>query len=74
MENRNYKKKPLKREYLTAMQKNQILKVKYSLLESEKDFIDLKDIELKDKEIEAKREIKKLFFKRFLFDKENKTS
>ena len=63
MENRNYKKKPLKREYLTAMQKNQILKVKYSLLESEKDFIDLKDIELKDKEIEAKREIKKLFFK-----------
>ena len=32
------------------MQKNQFLKVKYSLLELEKDFIELKDKELKDTE------------------------
>ena len=33
------------------MQKNQCLKVKNSLLELEKDFIELKDIELKDKRL-----------------------
>ena len=36
---------------------------KNSLLELEKDFIDLKDIELKDREIKIKREIEELFFK-----------
>ena len=45
------------------MWKNQFLKVKKSLLELEKDFIELKDIELKDREVKIKREIKELFFK-----------
>ena len=45
------------------VQKKQFLKVKNNLLELEKDFIDLKDIELKDKEIKIKKEIEKPFFK-----------
>ena len=45
------------------MWKNQFLKVKKSLLELEKDFIELKDIELKDREVKIKREIEELFFK-----------
>ena len=45
------------------MQKNRFLKVKNSLLELEKDFIELKDIELKDRELRIKREIEELFFK-----------
>ena len=39
------------------MRKNQFLKVENSLLELERDFIDQKDIELKDREIKIKREI-----------------
>ena len=45
------------------MWKNQFLKVKKSLLELEKGFIELKDIELKDREVKIKREIEELFFK-----------
>ena len=45
------------------MQKNQFLKVKNSLLQLEKDFIELKDSELKDREVKIKREIEELFFK-----------
>ena len=45
------------------MWKNQFLKVKKSLLELEKDFIELKDIELKDREVKIKREVEELFFK-----------
>ena len=37
------------------------------LLELEKDFIDLKDRELKDREIKIKREIEELFFKLIFF-------
>ena len=40
------------------MRKNQFLKVKNSLLELEKYFI-----ELKDREVKIKREMKQLFFK-----------
>ena len=36
------------------MQKNQFLKVKDSLLELEKDFAELKEIELKDREVNIK--------------------
>ena len=50
MENRNYKSANTERKYLNIMQKNQFLKVKNSLLELEKDFIDLKYIELKDRD------------------------
>ena len=45
------------------MQKNQFLMVKNSLLELEKDFIELRDIELKDREVKIKRETEELFFK-----------
>ena len=39
------------------MLSNQFLKVKNSLLELEKDFIDLNDIESKERETKIKREI-----------------
>ena len=45
------------------MQKNQFLKVENSLLELEKDFIELKDGELEDRELKNKREIEELHFK-----------
>ena len=45
------------------MRKNQFLKVKNSLLELEKDFIEFKDRELKDREIKIKKDIGELFFK-----------
>ena len=38
------------------MEKNQFLKVKNNVLELEKDFIELRAIELKDKEVKIKRE------------------
>ena len=43
--------------------KNQCLKEKNSLLKSEKDFIELKDRELKDRKVKIEREIEELFFK-----------
>ena len=39
------------------------LHIKNSLLELEKDLIELKDRELKNREVKIKREIKELFFK-----------
>ena len=45
------------------MRKNQFLKVENSLLELEKDFIELRDRELKYREVKIKRETKELFFK-----------
>ena len=39
------------------MRRNQFLKVNNSLVELEKDFIELKDRELKDREEKIKREI-----------------
>ena len=59
----NYKNENTEKKYLKTMQKIQFLKVKNSLLELEKDFIELKDIKLKDREVKIKREIKGLFFK-----------
>ena len=51
MVNRNYKNKNTERKYLKIMQKTQFLKFKNSLFEFERDFIDLEDIQLKDREI-----------------------
>ena len=45
------------------MQKNQLFKVKISLLELEKDQLELKNRESKNREVKIKREIEKLFFK-----------
>ena len=44
------------------MRKNQFLKVKNSLLESEKDFIELKDRGWKDRDVKIKGVIEELLF------------
>ena len=49
MENRNYKNEYTDRKYFNIMQKKQFLNVKNSLLELEKNFIELKNIELKNR-------------------------
>ena len=63
MENPNYKSENTERIYLKIMQNNQLLKVKNSLVGLEKYFVELKDIELKDREVKIKRDIEKLFLK-----------
>ena len=49
MENQGHKKENNERKYLENMQDNQFLRVKNSLLELEKHFMELKDRELKDR-------------------------
>ena len=64
MENLNYKNVNIEKKYLKTIQKNQfLLKVKNIFLELEKDFIILKDRELKYREVKTKIEIEELFFK-----------
>ena len=55
MENLNYKNENIEKHHLNNMRQNQILKVKNSLLELEKNFIELRDSELKDRELKIKR-------------------
>ena len=57
MENRSIKMKVSREKYLKHTLSNQFLNVKNSLLWLEKDFIELKDIELKDRETKIKWEI-----------------
>ena len=57
MKNPNYKNKNIVEKYLNNMQKNQFLNVKNSLLELEKDFIELKDRVLKNSDVKIKGEI-----------------
>ena len=52
------------RKYLNNKRNNHFLKVKNNPLELEKDFIELKNRELKDRKVKIKREIEELFFKR----------
>ena len=47
MKNLNYNNKNIERKCLENIRKNQFLKVNNSVLELEKDFIELKDRELK---------------------------
>ena len=63
MENVNYKNENIDRKYLKYMQKNQFLKIDDNVLELEKNFVELKGRELKDREVKTKKEIKVLFFK-----------
>ena len=63
MESLNYKNENIERKFLNNMRKNQFLKVKNSLLELEKYFLELKDRELKDRKVKIKREIGELIFK-----------
>ena len=58
MESLNYENKNIERRYLKYMPKKQFSKVKNKYLELQKDFIKLKDRELKDREVKIKREIK----------------
>ena len=58
MESLNYENKNIERRYLKYMPKKQFSKVKNKHLELQKDFIKLKDRELKDREVKIKREIK----------------
>ena len=58
MDKPNYENKNIEKSYLNKAQMNQFLKIKSSLLKLEKkQFIELKDRELKDSEVEIKREI-----------------
>ena len=66
MENLSYKNKNIERKHLTNMQKNQFLNVKINLLELEKYLIELKERELKDREVKIEREIEDLVLKRLL--------
>ena len=63
MDNPSYKNENVDKKFLINMQKNQFSKTKNSLLELEKDFIELEDKELKDRELKTKRKIKKQFVK-----------
>ena len=63
MKNPNCKNENIKRKYLKEMWENQFLKVKNSLLELQKSFIELKDRCLKDRELKIKKEIEELYFK-----------
>ena len=54
MENRSKKMKVSREKYLKHRLSNQFLNVKNSLSWLEKDFIELKDIELKDRETKIK--------------------
>ena len=62
MENLNYENESMERKYLKIW-KNQFLKAKNSILELEKDFIELKDTEFERCRSKIKREIKEFFFK-----------
>ena len=51
--------------------KDQILKINNNLIEWEKDFIKLKDRELKDRDEKSKRKIEELFYKPTIVSKDN---
>ena len=71
IENQDYKNENIERKYNENMRNNQFLKVKNSLLEIEKDFAELKDIELKDRKDKNKKEIEKLFNKPLIVSKDD---
>ena len=56
MENWNNKNEKIEINYLNNMQRSRVLKVKNSLLELEKYFIELKDRELKYRKVKIERD------------------
>ena len=66
MENPSFKNENIERKSLNNMSKNQFLKVKNSILELEKDFIELKNRELEDREVKIKRETEELVSKNII--------
>ena len=69
MENLDYENKNIERRYLENMRNYQLLKIKNSLLELEKDFIGLKNRELKDRKEKNKREMGELFHQLIIVSK-----
>ena len=65
------KTKKTEKKYLNNIQENQFLKVKNSLLELEKYFMELKGRELNDIEAQDKREIEELLFKLIIVSTED---
>ena len=66
MEYANFKNENIEKKHLNNMQKSRFLKVKNSLLELKKAFIELKD-RINDREFKIKREIEELFLNQLLF-------
>ena len=64
MENPYYKNENNDRKYLNNKRKNQFWKIKNGILELERDFIELKGRQLKDREVKIKREIEEIFLNR----------
>ena len=54
IENTNYKNENIETKYLSKMRKNYFLNVTNSLLELEKDLIELEDRDLKNREVKLK--------------------
>ena len=71
MKNLYCKNKNIERKYLQNMQNNQFLKVQNSLLDLEKDFMELKNRELKYRKEKIKKEIEKLFHKPIIMFKDD---
>ena len=72
MKNQDYKDENIERRYLREIMQNyQFLKVKNSLLEFEKDFIQLKDRESKIRKEKLERDIKGLFHKPLIVSKDD---
>ena len=67
MENPNHKNENTEKKYLKILRMKQFLKVKNGLLELEKYFVELKDIELKDRELKIKGEIESYFLNRLFY-------
>ena len=65
------KTKKIEKKYLNNIQENQFLKVKNSLLELEKYFMELKGRELNDIEAQDKREIEELLLKLIIVSTED---
>ena len=57
----NYNNENNDAKYLNKMQETWFLKVKNSLLELEKYFIEMKDREIKDRKLKIERKIRELF-------------
>ena len=72
MKNQDYKDENIERRYLREIMQNyQFLNVKNSLLEFEKDFIQLKDRESKIRKEKLERDIKGLFHKPLIVSKDD---
>ena len=71
MENLDYKNKKFDRKYLKNRQNNQFLKVKNSLLELEKIFMEAKHRKLKNREEKIEKEIEIPFYEPIIVPKDD---